>query len=193
VKHFAKFAAIAFAGAFSLPAGAVPSLPDFDVNGEIATYQAVFGENAAKRGEHDNDHQGDHADRPDRGDHMDRVKKACAAVEATDEQKTQIMDAAFEYKDAAIGFKADMERAKLAFVRAALATDDQAAAATDSAAAGVTAATGLLTAKADLVTSILFEILTQPQRKAGLVCLHAMAQAHSMHGRGHGHGHGHGH
>lgn len=172
VSVFVRMGAVVVASTFALSASA--SETDWnvddegsDVTSEVRDLNAVFPP----------DHGGSRDDSERQVGRWARVKKVCAKVEASDEQKTEIRDAAFAYKVAAAPLEATVKISKIKYVQNILASDGTAALATSAAADGIAAKTDLLEAKEALITKIFFEILKPEQRPAGLKCLMAIKLA----------------
>jgi hypothetical protein len=112
-----------------------------------------------------------------------RAKRICAKVNLTDDQKASLKTELMSYKEKALPLEAAIKVAKIRYIRNALAVDGTASFAGTSATEGITAATSLMQAKEDLTTNVLFNILQQDQRKAGLRCMYAVRRVAKRHQR----------
>lgn len=146
------------------------------VQDEVQSYQLAFDDDSNNNASNENATDADQS-------RAARVKEICAKVEATDEQKKQIMDQAFEYKIAAAPLVATIKVAKLKYLQNALASEGTNQIATSSAGEAITAVGQLLQAKEKMITSILFDTLKQEQRADALKCMKAMQKAKHHHRR----------
>lgn len=100
-----------------------------------------------------------------------RMRAVCKKVDLSEEQKVDLKDALFDYRESAIQLRADIRTARVKFIRAILDAEADAATATPIVNEGVTAKAALAQAKGDLASKVFFSILMAEQRKPALKCL----------------------